>query len=159
MRYFLFSLMLIAIFTNGQEPDTKSILEPINTLFSAMEKSDSSLARTAFYKDALLVTVVEKEGNINLRKETIYPFLDAIASPKQVQWHEPIWDVKINQDGNFAQVWANYAFFLGSKFNHCGIDAFQLIKTKAGWKIFYLADTRKKTGCEVPEEITKQYSK
>jgi hypothetical protein len=158
MRYFSFYLLLFTFVSKGQVTDN-SILEPINNLFDGMEKGDSALAHSAFFKDAMLITVLEKEGDISLRKETVEPFLMAIASPKQVQWHEPIWDVKINQDGNFAHVWASYAFFLGNKFNHCGIDTFQLIKTKSGWKIFYLADTRRKAGCEVPEEITKQYSK
>jgi hypothetical protein len=159
MRFIIGYLLLNIFVATGQVANTNSILEPINNLFSAMEKGDSALAHSVFFKEAVLITIVEKEGDISIKKETVDPFLKAIGSPKQVQYHEPIWDVKINQDGNFAQVWASYAFYLGNKFNHCGIDAFQLIKTENGWKIFYLADTRKKIGCSVPEEISKQYSK
>lgn len=159
MRCLLCFLLLVASQLNAQTNDNKPILQPIDNLFVSMEKGDSALAHSVFFEDALLVTVLEKDGVISLRKETVEPFLKAIGSPKQIQWHEPIWDVKIDQDGNFAQVWASYAFYLGDKFSHCGVDTFQLIKTEAGWKIFYLADTRKKTGCNVPEKISKQYSK
>jgi hypothetical protein len=29
-------------------------------------------------------------------------------------------------DGPLASVWAEYSFYAGEKFSHCGIDAFQL---------------------------------
>ena len=54
-------------------------------------------------------------------------------------------------DGNLAQVWTKYAFFLGEDFDHCGVDAFQLFNDGDGWKIFQLVDTRHREGCELPE--------
>jgi hypothetical protein len=65
--------------------------------------------------------------------------------------------MKIQIDGDFAQAWCDYAFYVGHRFNHCGIDAFHLIREKDGWKIFHLADTRRKEGCHVPEEIQKKH--
>jgi len=32
-------------------------------------------------------------------------------------------------------VWAPYDFWRDGKFSHCGVDAFDLIKTDEGWKI------------------------
>jgi hypothetical protein len=46
----------------------------------------------------------------------------------------------------------NYAFFAGDTFSHCGVNAFQLFKGADGWKIFHIADTRRREGCEMPEE-------
>ena len=46
---------------------------------------------------------------------------------------------------------------MGKRFSHCGVDAFQLVKTAAGWKIFQLSDTRRKEKCEIPEEISKRF--
>lgn len=133
-------------------------MKPIQTLFLAMEKGDSGLLHTAFFKDVTLITLLEREGKISLRKESLQDFLNAVGNPHPEKWFEPIWDVKIEQDGTFAQVWAKYAFFVGTKFSHCGVDAFQLVNTTDGWKIFYLADTRNRTGCQVPDAITKQYT-
>jgi hypothetical protein len=124
-----------------------------------MEKGDSALLRTAFHSDVTLITVLEKEGKFTLRKETsLKGFATSIGTPHNEVYNEPIWDIKTEQDGNFAQVWAKYAFYLGNKFSHCGVDTFQLIKTETGWKIFYLADTRQRVGCQVPEEIAKKYT-
>jgi hypothetical protein len=44
---------------------------------------------------------------------------------------------------NLATVWARYELYVNDKYNHCGIDAFQLVKTDIGWKISAIADTRR----------------
>lgn len=146
-------------FILAQAQTDPAIQTPIKDLFLAMEKGDSILLRSAFHTDVTLITVLEKEGKFTLRKETsINSFAKSIGTPHADVYYEPIWDVKTEQDGKFAQVWCKYAFYLGNKFSHCGVDTFQLIKTEAGWKIFYLADTRQKVGCSIPKVIVKKYS-
>ena len=91
-------------------------------------------------------------------ESSINDFLKAVGTPHAEVYNEMIWDEKILIDGNFAQVWTSYAFYLGKKFNHCGVDAFHLVKSATGdWKIFHLADTRQKEGCKVPSTISKQF--
>ena len=51
-----------------------------------------------------------------------------------------------------TDVWAKYAFYAGEQLSHCGVDAFQLVKGAEGGKIFHIADTRRREGCETPEE-------
>jgi len=80
-------------------------------------------------------------------------FIDAVGQPKEQVWNEPIWNEKVEIDGNLASVWVDYAFYVDDQFSHCGVDAFHLIKQVDGWKIFHLVDTRRKTDCEVPEDI------
>lgn len=159
MRFLITLLGLVSMLSSAQSKVDEAILIPIKNLFLAMEKGDSTLLRTAFHTDVTLITVLEKEGKFTLRKETdLKGFATSIGTPHTDVYHEPIWDIKTEQDGNFAQVWAKYAFYLGTKFSHCGVDTFQLIKTENGWKIFYLADTRQRVGCNVPEEISKKYT-
>ena len=158
MRAILPIIVLCSIFAIAQKKKDTSIMEPIRNLFMAMEKGDSAHLRSAFFTDVTLITVLEKDGKFNLRKEGLADFLKAVASPHPDTWFEPIWSVKVQQEGNFAQVWASYAFYAGTTFSHCGIDTFQLLKTEGGWKIFYLADTRKKIGCNVPKDIAAKYS-
>ncbi len=134
------------------QPTNEELLLPIRNLFKGMLKGDSTLASAAFYPGATLATVtVDKSGAPMVRAETVTAFMKAIASPHAEEWDERFWDPQIRVDGNFAQVWTPYAFYLGGKFSHCGVDAFHLIKTARGWKIFHLADTRQKEGCIVPE--------
>lgn len=159
MRFLITLFGLVSVLSAAQSKPDEAIQIPIKNLFLAMEKGDSALLRTAFHTDVTLITVLEKEGKFTLRKETdIKGFATSIGTPHADVYNEPIWDIKTEQDGNFAQVWAKYAFYLGNKFSHCGIDTFQLIKTEKGWKIFYLADTRQKVGCNVPEEVSKRYT-
>ena len=90
-----------------------------------------------------------------LRNETLASFLKSVGTPHKEVYNELIWGEKIEVDGDFAQVWVDYAFYLGKNFNHCGVDAFHLIRDGKGeWKIYSLSDTRRKVGCEVPKEIS-----
>ena len=148
--------LLIASFLRAQTAqDNKEILIPINDLFKGMNTGDSALVHASFAANPTMVTVFKnKEGVPEMRSGSLQKFLDAVGGPHDVKWSEPIWDVKIQMDGNLAQVWAKYAFYLGKEFSHCGVDAFQLFKGGDGkWRIFHLADTRQKEGCNVPPAI------
>jgi hypothetical protein len=136
-----------------------SVKEVVNRLFKAMELGDSAMLRSAFYHHVTLGTIVrDKSGNTVLRPESsIDEFAKAVGTPHKEVWHEDIWDVTVQLDGEFAQVWCDYSFHVDKNFSHCGVDAFQLIKSKDGWKIFHLADTRRKTGCNLPKEISDKY--
>lgn len=139
--------------------DEASVKEVVNRLFKAMELGDSAMLRSAFYSHVTMGTIVkDKGGNTILRPESsIDAFAKAVGTPHKEVWHEDIWNVKVQLDGDFAQVWCDYSFHVDKTFSHCGVDAFQLIKSKDGWKIFHLADTRRKTGCNLPKEITEKY--
>ncbi|ELR69626.1 hypothetical protein C900_04851 [Fulvivirga imtechensis AK7] len=130
------------------------VLKVVGQVFDGMRAADSTMVRSAFAKDAELYTIfTDKEGNPVLHKGSLVNFLNAVGSPHDVVWDEPIWDTEVRIDGNLAQVWTKYAFYAGDKFSHCGVDAFHLFKTLEGWKIFHLTDTRQWQDCEVPEEI------
>ena len=110
----------------------------------------------AFHTTQTLSTVFMDSNNQPAFKAgTLTDFLKAIGTPHKEVYNELIWSPKIEIDGNFAQVWVNYAFFAGKTFSHCGVDAFHLFKNASGqWKIFTLADTRQKIGCNVPMEVS-----
>src|SRR5436190_2094457 len=154
------SILILALGSFSLAPaqtaqDNKEILEPVNKLFKGMSTGDSAMVHSCFVQSPTLATVFkDKDGAPVLRMDELQKFLDAIGTPHEETWSEPIWDVKIQMDGNLAQLWARYAFYLGKKFNHCGVDAFQLFKGADGkWRIFHLADTRQKEGCNVPPAI------
>ena len=136
-----------------------AVMEPIHRLFEGMKLGDSSQVRSAFATEVTMATLgVDKTGKPFLRRETsIADFLKSIGTSHPQVYRELIWDEKIEIDGNFAQVWVDYAFYLGTKFNHCGVDAFQLLRGADGhWTIFHLADTRRAADCQIPEKISQQ---
>lgn len=163
MKHFsaLFLSIIFSASSFGQSSvDKKNIESTINTLFTAMKKGDSALLKTAFSDQVTLVTIGQKKDGapfIN-REAGIANFIKAIGTPHPASYNEPIWNLKIEVDGNFAQAWTDYAFYMGNQFSHCGVDAFQLFKGSDGqWKIFHLADTRRKDNCQIPDSISQQF--
>jgi len=159
MRKYPFLIFLcFSLFTPAQTADEgKAIMEPITQLFMGMNLGDSAMVRSAFTKQISMTTVSkDKNGNSLIRQEySLNGFLKAVGTPHDVARSELIRDVKVEQDGNMAQVWAKYAFYLGKTFLHCGVDAFHLFKGMDGkWKIFGLADTRQKENGEIPPSIS-----
>lgn len=155
----LFVLLISPVLLSAQTAEEARVTEVINRLFTGMFKADSTMVRSAFAKEVTMATATKnKEGNPVLRRESsIEEFIKAVGSQKPGIFTEEIWGLKIQIDGDFAQAWCDYAFYHENKFSHCGVDAFQLHKTPQGWKIFHLADTRRKEGCTIPKKIQKKY--
>lgn len=151
--------VLLAFSLSAQAPkESAAVMKPINNLFEGMIKADSALVHTAFMEDVTFATIgPDKEGNQQFRRGGLQKFLVAMGTPRTVVYSEPIWNVKIDVDGNMAQVWANYAFYIDKNFHHCGVDAFQLFKGNEGWKIYNLSDTRQQEGCIIPKEIQEKF--
>ena len=126
--------------------DEKAAMATVQQFFDAMKTHDASLAASAFAPGATLVRV-SKEGAPQAR-----PFekvAAAIGAAKQ-EWMERIYNPTVLVHGEIAIVWGPFDFYLAGKLDHCGVDSFSLVKTSAGWKISYVADTNEKAGCERP---------
>lgn len=159
MKYSVILLLLWpGVLLAQTDAETLAIMKPITALFTGMNLGDSAMVHKAFTADATMASISNKDGKVVVRREdSLAGFLKAVGSPHKEPWSEPIWDARVEVDGDFAQVWTPYAFYVGKNFSHCGVDAFQLIKQNGAWKIFYLADTRRKEGCQVPEAISAQF--
>jgi len=159
----LFVFLLIAVsFESLAQTSTeqKAVTATINQLFQGMEKGDSAMVRTSFAPQVTMATIRRDKDNKPQidRESSIDGFLKVVGTPHTETWYEEIWNLKISIDGDFAQAWCDYAFYRDNKFNHCGVDAFQLYHGDKGWKIFHLADTRRNTGCEIPSEIQRKHN-
>jgi hypothetical protein len=157
IKIVFFSILLIMGLSAHAQTDELKVTEVIHRLFDGMHKADSALVRSVFGRDATLATPLRKEGKSFLLREDVNDFIKSISRPQPEPLSEEIWDIEIQIDGDFAQVWCDYAFYVGNRLNHCGVDAFHLYRTENGWKIFHLADTRRKEGCNVPEEIREKH--
>jgi len=145
-------LLLVAMFATvtsfAQKADTLAIKQTINLMFDAMRKGDSTSLKSTFAKGMILQSVsTGKDGKVVLSTDSADDFAKAIAAPHTSVYDERIVFSDIKIDGDLASVWAPYKFYLGDKFNHCGVDVFQLMRTADGWKIIYIVDTRRKDNC------------
>ena len=144
----------------GQSNDSKRVEKitlVIQELFDGYRAGDSTRVRAVFTAGAnaqTILTSVDGEDKLS-DVVSIDNFIKYIGGGLEEVHDEKFWDIKIHSDEQLATVWTKYAFFLGENFIHCGTETFLLRKVKDKWKIFYLVDTRKKTGCKLPAEIKK----
>lgn len=133
----------------SQTSEEAAIRKVIDQLFLGMERGDSTMARKTFARNANLYTLFRDKNNkpVLEHETSLKAFLDAVGTPHPDVWREEISNVIIHVDGDLGSVWCDYSFYAGKKFSHCGVDAFMLRRTDEGWKIFSLADTRRKAGC------------
>ncbi len=161
MRYVLLILMIIpGYISNAQtSPEKEEIKKVIEKLFTAMHKGDSTMLGECFTNEVSLVSMfrTKSAGAVLEREHSIKDFMKAVGSPHAEAWTEEYWNLRIDIDDDFASAWCDYAFYLGKTFSHCGVDAFHLHRGENGWKIFHLSDTRRKTGCTIPEDIQRKH--
>lgn len=132
----------------AQASEEAQVLAVAQKLFDGMRTRDTALIRSVFDPAGRMIGVT-RDGTV--RADSPDRFIQAVASAKPgAVWNERIWNTEVRVDGNIAHLWATYDFHLNDTFSHCGIDAFQMAKTSAGWKIVELADTRRTTGCTAP---------
>lgn len=158
MKKYLFLFLFILGFTfssPAQSDEVAAVTEVVNRMFKAMYTNDTTLFKSAFAEKVTMARVLRnKEGKPVLQQnEGIGPFVKNIAKPNaKGALTEEMWNIKVEIDGDLAQFWCDYAFYIGNTFSHCGVDAFQLHKTADGWKIFHLADTFRRE-CKIPQNI------
>ena len=126
-----------------------SVKAVVNNLFTAMKSSDSVLLKTCFADKSILQTISRnKEGIVSVKDESLNEFAASISTqPKGALDEQIVFDV-LKVDGPLAIVWTPYNFYYNGKFSHCGVNSFQLVRISGEWKIQYLIDTRRKTGCK-----------
>lgn len=136
----------------AQEGEEAAVMAVVESMFDAMRAGDSAAMRAVLHPTATGTSVSVQDGVPTLtREESLDGFVQAVGTPHEEVWDERIWDAEVRVDGNLATAWMKYAFYLGDQFSHCGVDAFQLFKGEDGWKVFHIADTRRREGCDTPE--------
>ncbi|KAA6441847.1 nuclear transport factor 2 family protein [Dyadobacter flavalbus] len=138
--------MLIANVAKAQE--TANVRKTVDLLFDGMRTGDSTLLRKVFNPGCSLTSFSRNEkDSVVIHRSDAESFIKAAGKPHKEIWDEKIYDVKILVDDMTATAWAPYKFYLGDTFSHCGVNVFSMIKTKSGWKIYEIKDTRRKTAC------------
>jgi hypothetical protein len=143
------TLLAAAAPARAQDPpgDKAAVLGVVKRLFDGMRASDSGAVRATFHPQALLATTATKQGTATVRIDTVDAFVRAVGTPHPEVWDERIRKPRVELDGPLASVWVEYSFYLGNKFMHCGIDAFQIARDGDAWRIVALMDTRRQDGC------------
>ena len=150
--FFIFGLMnLVAL---AQTEDELHVKQTIIEFFEAFHAQDSIAIKQTVYPTILLQTIgVDKEGKPVLKTENFDDLVKSITSiPDSTNFQERILSYSIQIDGNMANAWTPYEFWINNEFHHCGVNSFQLFRQENFWKIIYLIDTRRKSDCSVLQE-------
>jgi len=152
MKTFLIGIVMmlsLGIWQPGkaQSVDHDAVKATILRLFDGMRLADSTIVSSTFAENALLASVVEKEGKQSINHTPAEVFIRNVTRPRADILDERTEEMEISIDDNIASAWVPYAFYIGKNFSHCGVNAIQLAKTNGEWKIIFVIDTRRKDDC------------
>ena len=150
MKRFLIVLTVILSTTSGKAQTAEdSVKAVINKMFTAMKNADGAKLKECFSDSVIFQTIIRnKEGKTVVRNEDASGFVDVISKQKAGDLDEQIIFDVVKIDGPLAIAWTPYKFYNAGKFSHCGVNSFQLVRFNGEWKIQYLIDTRRRTGCD-----------
>lgn len=144
--------MVITVFLTGAagaQTTTDSVQQVVRQLFKAMYAGDTVLLRSVLAPGVELRTIRVVQGREpEVQVEPVAAWLQAVGAAGVGDLDEQIRGGMVQVDGSLAAAWTPYRFYYKGVFSHCGANAFQLIRTAAGWKIFSITDTRRKDDCK-----------
>lgn len=139
----LFTLFVVSMATAQTTPQAA-----ITELFDAMRASDSTRMKRVMHAQATLSSLSKRAGKVKVGSMPTDNFLSSIANMDKGLANEQIGRMDVRIDGDLAQAWVPYSFYLGDRFSHCGTNAFTLVKDQyERWQILSIIDTRRKENC------------
>ena len=111
-----------------------AVLKTVQAFFDTMAAKDVEGARQVLQPQGRFHAMRMRDGKPDVRAFSNEEYFADLQASKQ-RMRERIWSPEVRISGPIATVWAPYDFWIDGKFSHCGIDAFDLIKTGDGWKI------------------------
>ena len=159
MKKILFAVIFtLAILTAAfaQKPDdSKDALGVVNKMFDMMAAHKPAEIVALHTTEAQLVAISKnKEGKSVIRTIKAEDFSKFFAE-KKAEILEDMYAPKVELTGDFAQISGRYVFFVNGKISHCGVNAFHLVRTDAGWHIAGSASTMEPQGCTEQEKTMK----
>jgi uncharacterized protein (TIGR02246 family) len=151
MRYLLTVLTLACLSApvslGAQASDEAAVRAVVQDLFRHMKAGDADAMASLFHDDIRLVsTGVDGSGRPMAQVVPIQAWLDGVRG-STAELDEQVGDLEVRISQGLATVWTPYTLLVDGEFSHCGVDAFQLVRTPDGWRIMEVADTRMQEGC------------
>ena len=128
----------------GSSDSENEVKQVIQNMFRAMQQADTSLLKTCFSDHVIFQTILNKPEGALIKTESVNNFIQSIGKQTPNVLDERIEFGAIQIDPLMATVWTPYTFYYKGQYSHKGVNSFQLVKLKEGWKIQYLIDTRYK---------------
>ena len=111
-----------------------AVVKIVQAFFDTMAAKDVEGARRLLMPRGAFHAMRERDGKPVIRAFTSEEYLKDLAGMKSAV-RERMWNPEVRIRGAIATIWTSYDFWTDGKFSHCGIDAFDLVKTDEGWRI------------------------
>jgi len=145
-----FGLMVIIGFLPlfpGNSIEKEKIIKVVNQFFTVLETRDVELAKRIVMPAGCTFSIRQADDKEVIKSSTFQEFMDSLPNPK-AKYKEIMESPQVLVHKEISVLWAKYKFYINGSFSHCGVDAFSLMKTPAGWKIASIIYTVEKTGCD-----------
>lgn len=141
-------ILAISISTFAQKADdAKDALAVVNKMFTEMANHNPAAIAALYTKDSNLTAIIRrKDGKNAIVAFTGEAFSKNFAEKKN-EIREDMYAPETKVFGDLAVVYGRYVFFVDGKISHCGVNAFHLVRTDAGWKIANASSTIDPTSC------------
>jgi len=140
-------LFLGVQFTQAQS-EKEEVIAVIDKFFDSMRAADSATLRTIFHPECIFQRAVyDKEGKSRVVPADPEAFLKQIGGAPKGVLDERIYSYDVRVDQNLATAWTDFTFFYDGQVSHCGVNAFEFLKTEDGWKLIRIIDTNRKEDC------------
>ena len=123
-----------------------SVVATVNEFFRAMTARDTAATRRVQLADGISYAVRQRGDSLVVSRGTNEGYVQQLAAMRDT-YVERMWEPTVLVHGPIAVVWAPYDIHRNRQFVHCGVDAFTLIRTSAGWRIATVTYTAEPTGC------------
>jgi len=127
-------LVTATLAAQSANSEKDAVLKAVQIFFDTMAAKDVEGARAILQPQGRFSAMRMRDGKPDVRAFSNEEYFADLQASKQ-KMRERIWNPDVRINGLIATVWAPYDFWIDGKLSHCGIDAFDLIKTEEGWKI------------------------
>ena len=150
---------IIAIFTVSafaqKADDSKDALAVITKMFTEMANHNPAAIAELYTKDSNLTAIIRKKDGKNAIVAMTGEAFSKNFAEKKGEIKEDMYAPEVKVFGDLALVWGRYVFFIDGKVSHCGVNAFHLVRTDAGWKVANASSTIDAQGCTEDEKKRK----
>ena len=123
-----------SVSAQSADAEKDAVLKTVQTFFDTMTAQDVEGARAVLQPQGRFHAMSIRDGKPDVRAFSNEEYFAILQSSKQ-KMRERIWNPEVTVHGLIATMRAPYDFWIDGKLSHCGVDAFDLIKTQEGWKI------------------------
>ena len=115
--------------------DRAEVLATVQGFFDVIASGDPAAAADLVVPDGVFVNVRETDGVRTLGHFSNADWIGGMSEPGPAYFEAFLEEPTVLVEGDVAVVWGRYHFDVDGERSHVGIDAFNLVRTDAGWRI------------------------